>query len=260
MSSQHKIYVYIYLNPLKPGRYTYGNFISFLYEPFYVGKGKDKRCYNGLKDNFNPFKKNTIKSIKNKKLSVFILKILNNTTEENAFLFEKYLIGIIGRKDLKRGTLTNLTNGGEGVSGWSEEQRKELSNRVSGKNNPMYGKGHLIEGFRNPMKNPEISKKATETRTKNGFKPLPLSKEQRKLNSIRMKENNPMKIPENAKKVAEIIKKKGLLVNGKNGRAKPCIVNFVTYSCIKLAVENSYMSKKKILNRIKNNIEGYSFL
>jgi len=33
-------YSYIFLNPLKPGRYTYGDFVSFLYEPFYVGREK----------------------------------------------------------------------------------------------------------------------------------------------------------------------------------------------------------------------------
>ena len=34
-------YNYVYLDPRKPGRYIYDDInVSFLYEPYYVGKGK----------------------------------------------------------------------------------------------------------------------------------------------------------------------------------------------------------------------------
>lgn len=52
-------YTYIYLNPLKPGQYTYEDFISFPFEPFYVGKGYGKRIH----DHFKHIKK--LKEIQN---------------------------------------------------------------------------------------------------------------------------------------------------------------------------------------------------
>ena len=42
-------YVYAYLNPLESGRFTTDNF-SFLEKPFYIGKGKDGRMYDHLKE------------------------------------------------------------------------------------------------------------------------------------------------------------------------------------------------------------------
>jgi len=35
-------YNYIYLDPRKPGKYNY-NHMCYLYEPIYVGKGKNNR-------------------------------------------------------------------------------------------------------------------------------------------------------------------------------------------------------------------------
>ena len=77
--SIEKHYTYIYLNPLKLGRFTYSNFISFLYEPFYVGEGSGRRCQRHLaeskKDN-NRHKKNTIKKIQRNELQPLIIKVL----------------------------------------------------------------------------------------------------------------------------------------------------------------------------------------
>ena len=116
MEKENKYYVYIYLDPRKPGRYTYKGY-RFKFEPFYVGKGKGERMYTHLRgsDSCNKYKNNKIKKILKEGLSPIILKYKQNLFEEEAFKLEKRLIEFIGRKGL--GPLTNLTEGGEGSAG-----------------------------------------------------------------------------------------------------------------------------------------------
>lgn len=49
-----------------------------------------------------------------------------NLSEAEAFQHEKYLIAVLGRKDLGTGILRNMTNGGEGSSGFSDEVIKKI--------------------------------------------------------------------------------------------------------------------------------------
>lgn len=99
-------------------------------EPFYIGIGSDssyKRAFN--------------KKYRNK----FWLKIVDKTDYRVEILFdnlnwgeacekEKEFIDIYGRRDLNTGTLCNLTNGGEGVSGLirSYETRLKMSKSRKG--------------------------------------------------------------------------------------------------------------------------------
>lgn len=139
-------YVYVYLDPRKPGKYIYGNY-KFNYEPFYIGKGKDKRitCHLFEKNSNNKLKFNKIQKIKREsKKGVIISKLKSNLLENDAFILETNLILNIGRIDLKTGPLTNLTDGGEGSSNciFTKERCKNISNalinggNVSGSNNP----------------------------------------------------------------------------------------------------------------------------
>ena len=65
--NQNEFYVYCYMDPRKPGKYTYdGLDICFLYEPFYIGFGKEKRIKSHLTkfelNNENRIKHNTKKN------------------------------------------------------------------------------------------------------------------------------------------------------------------------------------------------------
>jgi len=117
-----KFYVYIYLDPRKKGAFKYGEFL-FGYEPFYIGKGFGNRYLEHLMPSY--LKRKSPKSSKIKKLiklghdlTYYIIKIKKNVSEQYAIDFEKELIHIIGRNDLKLGPLSNLTDGGEGFSGY----------------------------------------------------------------------------------------------------------------------------------------------
>ena len=126
---QNKFYVYVYLDPRKPGKYVYGDY-SFDYEPFYVGKGKGKRC-NEIKTR----RKGSMLHGKIGKIKCpLILKAEKELTEKEAFDLERRLISLIGRYDLHKGPLANLTDGGDGPSGHihTKEQRKKLSDAHKG--------------------------------------------------------------------------------------------------------------------------------
>jgi hypothetical protein len=154
-----EFYVYIYLNPLKPGKYNYGRF-EFGFEPIYIGKGTKNRIdfhiYEALqignktgKCAWATKKVHTIRKISNNGLEPIRYKLFDTITESSAFRLEKYFISLIGRSDLKLGPLCNLTDGGDGVSGtkWSDERRTYMSKLMTGRSatSGMEGKLHSEE-------------------------------------------------------------------------------------------------------------------
>lgn len=90
-------YVYAYLNPLEHGSYS-SIHASFLYKPFYIGKGTKNRLYDHLKDarisrkHKNSHKLNTIRSIQKQGCNPYIIKIAENLTEGEALSIELKVI------------------------------------------------------------------------------------------------------------------------------------------------------------------------
>ena len=125
---ENNYYVYLYLDPRKPGSYSYYD-LFFEYEPFYVGKGKNNRCYNGLNDNHKSLKKNKINKIISDGYLPIVIKHIESISEIDALNREVDLIHKIGRFDKQSGPLTNHTDGGDGTSGHicSIETRKKIS-------------------------------------------------------------------------------------------------------------------------------------
>jgi hypothetical protein len=86
--------------------------------PIYVGKGKGRRAYAHLNGGtHNPM----LERVRKKCVALglfFKPEIIARLDDEaEAFAKEKEKIAWYGRRDLKRGLLTNLTDGGEGTSG-----------------------------------------------------------------------------------------------------------------------------------------------
>lgn len=78
--------------------------------PFYIGKGKGKRAY--VTRGRSLHWKNTVS-----KHGYSIEFLETGLTPEEAVEREMFWIAKHGRKDLKRGTLVNFTDGGEGTHG-----------------------------------------------------------------------------------------------------------------------------------------------
>jgi hypothetical protein len=86
-------------------------------EPFYVGKGKNKRAYSHLNgiDKSNKLKQKYIENLKEKGLTPIIEFYKSNISEKEAFDIEKKLIEKYGRIHNNKGNLTNILSGGQGL-------------------------------------------------------------------------------------------------------------------------------------------------
>lgn len=98
---------------------------------FYIGIGKSKRPYE--KKDRNNYWHNTVN-----KYGYYVDVIIDCLCWEDACNWEIYLIGIYGRKDLGRGQLVNMTDGGDGRHGAiaSYETRVKISMAHIGKRKP----------------------------------------------------------------------------------------------------------------------------
>lgn len=123
-------YVYIYFDPRKPGHYTYDD-ISFLYEPFYVGKGKGDRWRPDGHLKTNPYLKNKINKIGIDNIKFCFIERIDN---QQALNLEIRLIKLIGTKFIRTGPLINMTNGGEdGQKVFTQQHKDHLSIAATGR-------------------------------------------------------------------------------------------------------------------------------
>jgi len=103
---------------------------------FYIGKGKGLRANSHALESQQRFHKNTmkinkVKAIQNAGHEHEVFYIKNDMSEKDAHKLEVDLIAFYGRIDIGTGSLTNMTDGGDGQSGrkWTDEQRKRFSEK-----------------------------------------------------------------------------------------------------------------------------------
>ena len=82
-------------------------------EPFYIGIGSDKN----FKRAFDRFSRNRHWNFIVNKTEYDVEIFMDNLSWEQACEKEQELISLYGRKDLGKGTLVNLTDGGDGSVG-----------------------------------------------------------------------------------------------------------------------------------------------
>lgn len=122
--------VYALLDPRKPGEYFYGR-LKFNYEPFYVGKGNPKRPQSHLREaiekgHVKSPKLSKIRKILTSGLRIGVKVLYRDLTDDTAQALEIKTINKIRR--FPEGPLTNLTDGGDGMSGHtpSKKTRKKI--------------------------------------------------------------------------------------------------------------------------------------
>lgn len=107
--------------------------------PFYIGKGIRRRIFNHEVEANGPgysHKLNVIRRIKGESLSIDYAILDFYESESDCHAREVAEILRIGRHDLKTGPLTNLTSGGEGVLGLSDEARARIDHDLHSSDAP----------------------------------------------------------------------------------------------------------------------------
>jgi hypothetical protein len=93
---------------------------------FYIGIGTEKRPY--LKKSRNEYWHNTVN-----KYGYYVDILAKDLCIDDALELEEFIIDEIGRKDLGKGSLVNLNNGGKGNLQVSDITKKKMSKSATGR-------------------------------------------------------------------------------------------------------------------------------
>lgn len=229
----NQFYVYIYLR--EDGT------------PYYVGKGKDKRAWSNCRSISKPTDPSRI------------VIHTDNLTEEQAFSLERDLISAYGRKDNGTGTLRNMTDGGDGASGFvmPESAKKKLSIAHTGKTLSDDHKKKLSEAHKGKTLTEDHKRNIAKCRT--GAKAS--DETRKKISMAKAGKNNHFYgkelSDEHKKKLSEALSGKN---NPQYGKGKPCIVNGVRYETVKQAAREHNIEYATACLRCRNKSKGWSYV
>jgi hypothetical protein len=120
------------------------------FTPYYIGKGSGRRWVD-----------RTGRIIPAPSSKDYIAFVAENLTEQEAFAMEEYCIRLYGRIDLGTGILRNLTNGGEGTTGWvmPREQAERMSQILKGRTLSQETRQRMAEAQRGRTHSPDTIEK-----------------------------------------------------------------------------------------------------
>jgi hypothetical protein len=248
--------------------------------PFYIGKGKNNRCYDHLKEtkettkNIRKYYK--IQYLKENCYDIPVIKLYKNLDEETAYYMEEVLIWKYGRKDYdENGILTNIceTNRppvkrGEEHPWWGRKHTEDAKekNRIAHTGlkyirNEDYRK-NISKALKNKPKSEEHKRKLSDTRkgykaneqTKiaisNGHLGLKYSEEHKKAISIALQNHN---VSESTKtKISKSLSKRYKVTSPEG---KVIIVEHLLSWCKHMNV--SYSCMNAVSRGIKDNHKGW---
>ena len=104
--------------------------------PYYIGRGKDRRAFD---------KRHNVKVPPRDR----VLFLKTGLTFAESVDHERYMIAVLGRKDLGTGLLRNVTDGGEGMGGWvpSDETRARMSRSRTGRKATSSHRANIASGL-----------------------------------------------------------------------------------------------------------------
>jgi hypothetical protein len=164
-------YVYVYRDP----RLSKNN------QPVYVGKGAgDRDLSHWSRGSHNKPFQDFISHLKQRGLVATCQRVFETEDEAEAFAKEIELIALYGRRNLKKGTLFNLTDGGEGGSGTiktAAHKAVDKYNSIKNWKDPAYQE-KVAAGQRRVQGTPEARSKKSVSSTEAWADPATRTKRQ----------------------------------------------------------------------------------
>ena len=185
---------YVAANDNRPDFYVYA-WLRPCGQPFYIGKGCRNRD-RSLKSN-NPLFMRTLAKIRASGHDPDVVRLHDGLEENEAHRLECLEIAKYGRRNNGTGVLTNLTDGGEGMSGWvpTAETRAKQSAAHTGKVLAPEHRLKILAAITNPSAERRAKMSASQIGRKHTEDTLRL-----------MSVNNAMNKPENRAKVSSALR------------------------------------------------------
>lgn len=163
--------------------------------PFYIGKGRGNR--DRAKKTGNSLFMRTLSKMASRGEDYRVVRLYENLAEADAHSLEILEISKWGRRCDGSGVLTNLTDGGEGVSGivFSDESKKKMSAAKKGR--PLRAEHIAKIAAANTNPSPDTRAKMSASRT--GKKATPKM-------VLRLIEDNPTKDPKVRAKISDALR------------------------------------------------------